>query len=145
MACLERLLHGHSRLKSPSVTSLIHLASRREWSPDLPPLPTRHLCLNQAINKSLSVLANVFSALYRKDNHVPYRESVLTNLLRHSLGGDSKALMVCNLSPSTSHLHESICSLRFATKVNACVTGNNANKGPTTAQGHAGASGAMVN
>lgn len=44
----------------------------------------------QAINKSLSVLGNVISALYRKERHVPFRESTLTRLLRPSLGGDCK-------------------------------------------------------
>lgn len=54
--------------------------------------PTTPACLPmpQAINKSLSVLGNVISALYRKERHVPFRESTLTRLLRPSLGGDCK-------------------------------------------------------
>jgi hypothetical protein len=71
----------------------------------------------QAINKSLSALGNVISALYRKERHIPFRDSKLTQLLRPSLGGDCKALMFCNLSPSTDNLNESLCSLRFAKKV----------------------------
>jgi hypothetical protein len=46
---------------------------------------------------------------------VPY---VLSGLLPCA----PQALMVCNLSPATAHLHESLCSLRFAKKINACVT-----------------------
>lgn len=76
----------------------------------------------QSINKSLSVLGNVMTALGKKEKHVPFRESALTSLLRHSLGGDCKALMVCNLSPAASSLSESVLSLRFAQKVNAVVT-----------------------
>lgn len=76
----------------------------------------------QSINKSLSALGNVMTALHKKEKHVPFRESALTSLLRHSLGGDCKALMVCNLSPSASSLPESLLSLRFAQKVNAVVT-----------------------
>ncbi len=76
----------------------------------------------QSINKSLSVLGNVMTALHKKEKHVPFRESALTSLLRHSLGGDCKALMVCNVSPSPASMQESVCSLRFAQKVNAVVT-----------------------
>ena len=76
----------------------------------------------QSINKSLSVLGNVMTALGKREKHVPFRESALTSLLRHSLGGDCKALMVCNLSPAASSLSESVLSLRFAQKVNAVVT-----------------------
>jgi hypothetical protein len=62
------------------------------------------------------------TALGKKEKHVPFRESALTSLLRHSLGGDCKALMVCNLSPAASSLSESVLSLKFAQKVNAVVT-----------------------
>ena len=56
-----------------------------------------------AINYSLLVLGNVISALgddRRRGNHVPYRDSVLTRMLQHSLGGNSRTLMIACVSPS---------------------------------------------
>ena len=77
----------------------------------------------QAINKSLSALGNVIVALGNKQNHVPFRDSKLTYLLQNCLGGDSKCLMLVNVSPAVPHVNETLCSLRFAQKVNACEVG----------------------
>uniref|UniRef100_A0AAV1V2I5 Kinesin-like protein n=1 Tax=Peronospora matthiolae TaxID=2874970 RepID=A0AAV1V2I5_9STRA len=73
-----------------------------------------------SINKSLSALGNVICALAKKSTHVPFRDSKLTHFLSSSLGGDSKTLMICNLSPLGEHRDETLNSLRFAKMVNSC-------------------------
>lgn len=75
------------------------------------------------INKSLSALGDVIAALANRDKHVPFRNSRLTFLLQDSLGGDCKTLMFVNVSHAAESLNESVCSLRFAAKVNSCHVG----------------------
>lgn len=57
-----------------------------------------------AINQSLSALGNCISALAEsssgKNRHVPYRDSVLTHLLKDSLGGNAKTIMIAAISPA---------------------------------------------
>ena len=79
-----------------------------------------------AINKSLSALGAVFSKLtgkVKEGAHVPYRDSKLTYLLQSSLGGNSKTLMIVNLTPTPDCVNESINSLRFAQTVHKVEIG----------------------
>ncbi|KAK2854343.1 hypothetical protein Q5P01_007004 [Channa striata] len=71
----------------------------------------------QCINKSLSALGDVINALRSKHSHVPFRNSRLTYLLQDSLSGDSKTLMMVQVSPLPANISESVCSLKFAQRV----------------------------
>ena len=77
------------------------------------------------INKSLSALSDVFVALGNKSMKVkPYRNSTLTYLLQPCFEGDGKTLMMLNLSPAPASYQESLCSLRFGSKVNTVDMGH---------------------
>lgn len=71
-----------------------------------------------AINTSLSTLGKVIQALVDRSNgknvQPPYRDSVLTQLLREALGGNSRTLMVCALSPADINYDETFSTLRYA-------------------------------
>ena len=70
-----------------------------------------------AINKSLSMLGDIISALQKRAGHIPYRNSRLTHLLSDSMGGDAKVAMFVNCSPCPASVAESTSSLQFAEKV----------------------------
>ncbi|OIT33598.1 phragmoplast orienting kinesin 2 [Nicotiana attenuata] len=71
-----------------------------------------------SINRSLSVLGHVIMVLVDVANgrprHVPYRDSRLTFLLQDSLGGNSKTMIIANVSPSICCAAETLNTLKFA-------------------------------
>ncbi|KAG6607732.1 Kinesin-like protein KIN-14F, partial [Cucurbita argyrosperma subsp. sororia] len=71
----------------------------------------------QHINKSLSALGDVISALAQKSAHIPYRNSKLTQLLQDSLGGQAKTLMFVHINSEADALGETISTLKFAERV----------------------------
>jgi kinesin family protein C2/C3 len=71
----------------------------------------------QNINKSLSSLGDVISALVAKSAHIPYRNSKLTMVLQDSLGGDAKTLMIVAVGPGEENISETMASLQFAARV----------------------------
>ncbi|XP_041648181.1 kinesin-like protein KIF14 isoform X2 [Cheilinus undulatus] len=79
-----------------------------------------------SINKSLLTLGKVISALSeqaltRKKVFIPYRESVLTWLLKESLGGNSKTAMIATLSPAGCNVEESLSTLRYAQQARTII------------------------
>mmetsp|Transcript_28263 Transcript_28263/g.84560 ORF Transcript_28263/g.84560 Transcript_28263/m.84560 type:complete len:859 (-) Transcript_28263:617-3193(-) len=71
------------------------------------------------INKSLLALGNCISALgdaKKKHGHIPYRDSVLTMLLKDSLGGRNRTLMIACVSPSHRNAQESANTMRYASR-----------------------------
>ncbi|XP_055154006.1 kinesin-like protein KIFC3 isoform X2 [Symphalangus syndactylus] len=77
----------------------------------------------QHINKSLSALGDVIAALRSRQGHVPFRNSKLTYLLQDSLSGDSKTLMVVQVSPVEKNTSETLYSLKFAERVRSVELG----------------------
>ncbi|XP_055504622.1 kinesin-like protein KIFC3 isoform X4 [Leucoraja erinacea] len=77
----------------------------------------------QNINKSLLALGDVICALRSKQPYIPFRNSKLTYLLQDSLSGDSKTLMMVQVSPMGKNVNETICSLKFAQRVRSVELG----------------------
>jgi kinesin family protein C2/C3 len=75
------------------------------------------------INKSLSALGDVVSALQHRASHVPYRNSKLTTLLRGALGPNGKALLFAHVSPCAASADESVSTLAFAERAAAVELG----------------------
>ena len=73
------------------------------------------------INGSLFFLEMVIVALYEKATkgrtHVPYRNSMMTSVLRDSLGGNCKTIMIATINPEAAHTDESLSTCRFAQRV----------------------------
>ena len=87
------------------------------------------------INKGLLALGNVISALgddtKRGKVHVPYRVSKITRILQDSLGGNSKTLMICCVSPSGPSFYESLNALRYANRARNIQNKPVVNRDPT--------------
>jgi len=94
----------------------------------------------QNINRSLSSLADVFSAKAENRGHVPFRNSKLTYLMEPCLSGQGKTLMMVNVGPEDDHAHETLCSLRFAKQVSQCNTGGKPKRTVKVVPGSAAAS-----
>uniref|UniRef100_A0A8C2IK36 Kinesin family member 13Ba n=1 Tax=Cyprinus carpio TaxID=7962 RepID=A0A8C2IK36_CYPCA len=88
------------------------------------------------INKSLTTLGLVISALAdqgagkNKNKFVPYRDSVLTWLLKDSLGGNSRTAMVATISPAADNYDETLSTLRYADRAKSIVNHAVVNEDP---------------
>ncbi|XP_022137277.1 kinesin-like protein NACK1 [Momordica charantia] len=77
------------------------------------------------INLSLMTLTTVIRklSLGKRSGHIPYRDSKLTRILQHSLGGNARTAIICTLSPALTHVEQSRNTLFFATRAKE-VTNN---------------------
>ncbi|CAG9762124.1 unnamed protein product [Ceutorhynchus assimilis] len=95
------------------------------------------------INKSLVTLGSVISALaeistidskdqncQRKTFFIPYRDSVLTWLLKDSLGGNSKTIMIAAISPADCNYGETLSTLRYANRAKNIINKPTINEDP---------------
>ncbi|KPJ07331.1 Kinesin-like protein KIF13A [Papilio machaon] len=89
------------------------------------------------INKSLTTLGLVISKLAdqssgktNRDKFVPYRDSVLTWLLKDNLGGNSKTVMVATVSPAADNYEETLSTLRYADRAKRIVNHAVVNEDP---------------
>uniref|UniRef100_A0A914L7E7 Kinesin motor domain-containing protein n=2 Tax=Meloidogyne incognita TaxID=6306 RepID=A0A914L7E7_MELIC len=97
------------------------------------------------INKSLTALGKVIAALASNKNNgnttqpkggtnnkyfVPYRDSVLTWLLKENLGRNSRTTMIATISPSSEHYEETLSTLRFADRAKRIQTNAVVNEDP---------------
>jgi len=91
------------------------------------------------INKSLTVLGKVINKLAEAATSakaqkvfIPYRDSVLTWLLRDNLGGNSRTVMIATIGPASSHNSETISTLRYADSAKKIVNKATVNEDPNT-------------
>ena len=83
------------------------------------------------INQSLLALANCINALgdkSKKGSFVPYRDSKLTRMLKDSLGGNCKTVMVVTISPASSQFEETLNTLKYANRAKNITTKPTENK-----------------
>ena len=73
------------------------------------------------INRSLLALGNCINALHENNsknltNYIPFRDSKLTRLLKDSLGGNCRTVMIANISPSNLCYEETHNTLKYANR-----------------------------
>ncbi|XP_059148242.1 kinesin-like protein KIF16B [Physella acuta] len=91
-----------------------------------------------SINKSLVSLGNVISLLAERSENgvkskpmfIPYRDSVLTWLLKDSLGGNAKTVMIATVSPADVNYGETLSTLRYANRAKNIINRPTVNEDP---------------
>ncbi|CAD6240088.1 GSCOCG00002497001-RA-CDS [Cotesia congregata] len=74
------------------------------------------------INKSLLALGNCINNLAEGIKHIPYRDSKLTRLLKDSLGGNCRTVMIANIGPSSLSYEDTYNTLRYANRAKKIKT-----------------------
>lgn len=123
------------KMERVSKISLVDLAGS-ERSGQINSQSSSRMKEGNVINQSLSTLGKVMTTLAERSSgktrglHIPYRESILTWLLRESLGGNAKTFMVAAISPASDNFEETLSTLRYANQakkiVNAAVVNEDA-------------------
>ncbi|KAJ2024346.1 tubulin-dependent ATPase kip3, partial [Coemansia sp. S85] len=81
------------------------------------------------INRSLLALANCINALcdQKTKRHIPYRDSKLTRMLKFSLGGNCRTVMITCVSPASTYFEETHNTLKYANRAKNIKTTVNKN------------------
>ncbi|GLV44652.1 Kinesin-like protein at 98A [Carabus blaptoides fortunei] len=120
---------GQGTVSSCCRLHLVDLAGSERAHSAAPEHSTPRLKEGANINRSLVALGNVICALSEQSGKtrnsrkrfVPYRDSVLTWLLKETLGGNSKSVMVATISPSSVCYSETVNTLRFGQRAKQIV------------------------
>lgn len=110
-----QVANNESEVRTVGKISFVDLAGSERLSKN--ESTQKSLKETNSINKSLSALGDVISALVGKLQHIPYRNNKLTMLMSDSLGGTSKTLMFVNISPASANKDETMISLYYGARV----------------------------
>ena len=112
---IESHLPSGQTLISKSKLNLIDLAGSEKIPYTTDSNNQKHMKELTSINKSLSCLGNVISALTSANrSHIPYRDSKLTRILQDSLSGNTRTILIACVAPTILHTSESFSTLQFA-------------------------------
>lgn len=137
----ERFEGTETQVQKTSKINLIDLAGSeraKKALEDIRDTQTANTRLKEGghINKSLHTLGKVISLLSdmqpnsKKKSFIPYRDSVLTWLLKESLGGNARTTMLATISPAHIHYSETLSTLRYAQQARSIVNKAKVNEDP---------------
>ena len=88
------------------------------------PLHRQRLIEGANINRSLLALGNCINALVMSKSgaYIPYRDSKLTRLLKDSLGGNCRTIMIANITSAASSFEETLNTLKYANRAKKIKT-----------------------
>eukprot|EP00051_Salpingoeca_urceolata_P016604 m.221828 g.221828 ORF g.221828 m.221828 type:complete len:544 (+) comp18726_c4_seq2:629-2260(+) len=131
MTSTEFVPEANKKVKKKSKIVLVDLAGSERQSKTK--ATGERLKEGANINKSLTTLGLVISALAadpKKHKFAPFRDSVLTWLLKDNLGGNSKTVMVAAISPALDNYEETLSTLRYADRAKRIVNNAVVNEDP---------------
>jgi len=125
IVCEKTVVSGDQVLTQIGKFNLIDLAGSERASKT----QNRGMRLQEGahINRSLLALGNCINMLHSNSkkgmaNHVPFRDSKLTRILKDSLTGNCKTVMIANVSPHSDHFEESHNTLKYANRTKELKT-----------------------